>query len=232
MLILLVVLVVLSLLAVAALVWLKLEVGVYAQKEGADDQIDLFIAIPPLWRKEISVPVVEIVEKQGLLATRVLGEMRGSPDKVWIQTFRQQRQRAKRLWTLVRKVRTAGYKGIIPKSSEAKSRKGLGMRFVAIGISMAPHLHVRVKNLEFHSQVGLGDAAFTGMGIGLLWSLVGSGFAVVERLFPKLGFAQEPILEIEPVFDRWYFRGRFRCIVSLRLGEIIFEGTRSFFDWR
>ncbi|HOO12428.1 MAG TPA: DUF2953 domain-containing protein [Bacillota bacterium] len=80
---------------------------------------------------------------------------------------------------------------------------------------------IYIRKLQWHTALGTGDAAATGIAIGLLWNvktifstLLGAGF--------RLGLL--PDLHITPCFDGAMFITSFDCILSIRIGHAITAG--------
>lgn len=77
---------------------------------------------------------------------------------------------------------------------------------------------IYIRKLQWHTALGTGDAAETGIAIGFLWNiktiistLLGIGFKLKEL----------PDLRISPCFDGPAFRTYFDCILSIRIGHAI-----------
>ncbi|MBO8126699.1 MAG: DUF2953 domain-containing protein [Firmicutes bacterium] len=75
-----------------AFFWLKLEIGVFFVKEGSADQGEVFLAIPPLFKKRFEIPVVELVEKHGSLASRLVTESEEAPSWEKVTSLAQGRR--------------------------------------------------------------------------------------------------------------------------------------------
>lgn len=82
---------------------------------------------------------------------------------------------------------------------------------------------MKVKQLEWKSQVGISDAAWAGILSGMLWSVKGT-FAGVIAAFFKLKC--EPVLHVQPDFKKTVFQTEFSCIVGFKLGHAIIAGIR------
>lgn len=198
---------------------LELELGFFALKNGSDDQLTIHVSLPPLVHRQISYPVAELVEKHGQLATRLLRQAEDGPRQEYVYTLAEQQQLFQRLKTLIQQIRQSGFLRI-KKSTDRQ------LRWTALGAAIVPNLHITVKELVLQSRLGLGDAALTGIGVGLVWSLLGLATSLAQKHFQHLQFAALPRISITPVFNEWLIQGRLRCIVSLRVGEIIFEGAK------
>ena len=83
--------------------------------------------------------------------------------------------------------------------------------------------HVHCERLTWHSIVGTGDAAETGVLTGLLWSLksviLGWGSQFVNMKTPS-NFL------VTPDFNHLRLETHFTCILKFRLGHDIFAGVR------
>lgn len=115
------------------------------------------------------------------------------------------------------------------KPPQASQKDKLSSEILA---KIIPRLSIQVKKLQIRARIGLGDAADTAIFIGIIWSLWSLLLPVVQLRLEKLSYLAKPSLSIEPVFDKWDFQGQLQCILSLRLGEIIFEGIKGLARWR
>jgi hypothetical protein len=77
---------------------------------------------------------------------------------------------------------------------------------------------VCIKRLKWHTVLGTGDAAVTGIAIGFLWHIK----TVVSTLL-AMGFKlrELPDLGISPCFAEPAFETNFNCILSIRIGHAI-----------
>lgn len=77
---------------------------------------------------------------------------------------------------------------------------------------------VCVKRLKWHTVLGTGDAAVTGIAIGFLWYIK----TIVSTLL-AMGFKlrELPDLAISPCFAEPAFETNFNCILSIRIGHAI-----------
>lgn len=86
--------------------------------------------------------------------------------------------------------------------------------------------HVRCQKLKWHSTIGTGDAAETGILTGLVWNLKsvtmgwGSHYLAMETTAS---------LKVTPDFNRPCLDTHFTCIVKFRLGYAILTGCRILF---
>lgn len=75
-----------------------------------------------------------------------------------------------------------------------------------------------IKQLVWHTEIGLNDSARLAQIAGGLWAVKGTVSAAGQKIFQ---FSKQPVLRIRPYFNRSYFRTVFTCILEFRLGYII-----------
>jgi hypothetical protein len=88
---------------------------------------------------------------------------------------------------------------------------------------------VSVKQFEWHSLVGVGDAAHTGMISGALWTLKGSILGIVSH-YIKL--KEMPNLSVTPHFQFTIIQTRLSCIFQFRIGHAILAGLKLIKFWK
>lgn len=81
---------------------------------------------------------------------------------------------------------------------------------------------VYIKKLKWHTVLGTGDAAATGILIGFLWNAK-TFFSLIAGLVFKTPLV--PDLSLIPCFDGAFFRTNFDCILSIRIGHAIIAGA-------
>ncbi|MEH7494839.1 DUF2953 domain-containing protein [Neobacillus niacini] len=86
-----------------------------------------------------------------------------------------------------------------------------------------------IKHFEWHSLVGVGDAAHTGIITGALWTLKGS---VVGMLSNFLRLKEMPILSVTPHFQMAIFQTHITCIFQFRIGYAILAGLKLIKFWK
>lgn len=79
-----------------------------------------------------------------------------------------------------------------------------------------------VEELSWVTRFGAGDPALTGVLSGLLWTFKGTLFGVLAQ---RMALTEKPVIRILPDFEGLAFRTTFRCIVRVRLGDIIAAGA-------
>ncbi|GAA5416355.1 hypothetical protein Pryu01_01389 [Paraliobacillus ryukyuensis] len=75
---------------------------------------------------------------------------------------------------------------------------------------------VRVESFQWHTIIGLEDAATTGMVTGALWSIKGGLLAAVDHFFY---LDTRPNFDIATHFNEAVFQSTCACIFSIRLGQ-------------
>lgn len=86
-----------------------------------------------------------------------------------------------------------------------------------------------IKQFEWHSLIGLGDAAHTGMITGALWTVKGS---VVGLLSRYLKLKEMPNLSVTPHFQFTVIQTRLTCIIQFRIGYAILAGLKLIKFWK
>lgn len=80
---------------------------------------------------------------------------------------------------------------------------------------------VYIRKLKWFTVLGAGDAAVTGIAIGLLWNIK----TIVSVLLNlKFKFLVLPDINIVPCFDGSKLSTNFDCILSIRIGHAIIAG--------
>lgn len=88
---------------------------------------------------------------------------------------------------------------------------------------------IKVKQLEWHSQIGIGDAAHTGMLTGVAWSIKGG---VVGLISSYMKLQTTPVMSISPAFNVFCSRTKLKCMFQFRIGQAIFAGIQFIKYWR
>ena len=84
--------------------------------------------------------------------------------------------------------------------------------------------HINCTRFIWRTKLGFGDAAVTGLGGGLLWSLKGFLLSLLMRAVNSETCKAE--IMVTPVFDRETIGTEFDCIFNLRMGYIIIASIR------
>jgi hypothetical protein len=88
---------------------------------------------------------------------------------------------------------------------------------------------ISVKKFEWSSYIGVGDAAYTAIAAGALWTLKGSIVGFLSRFF-KLTVM--PQLAITPQFQAAVIQTHLLCIFQFRIGHAILAGLKLIKYWR
>ncbi|MGC4376088.1 DUF2953 domain-containing protein [Fictibacillus sp. Mic-4] len=88
---------------------------------------------------------------------------------------------------------------------------------------------VTVKNIEWHSRIGLGDAASTAIAAGAMWGVKGNALGMLYRLVKVKG---RPNLSVHPLFQGTTVQTRMSCMISFRIGQAIVVMIQLLKHWR
>jgi hypothetical protein len=88
---------------------------------------------------------------------------------------------------------------------------------------------VTIKKFEWHTLVGLGDAAHTGVITGGLWAVKGS---IIGLLSHYLRMKDMPELSITPHFQAAVIQTQFTGIFQFRIGHAILAGLKLIKFWK
>lgn len=83
--------------------------------------------------------------------------------------------------------------------------------------------YVRITAWQWETSVGTGDAAWTAVTTGMIWSAQ-TGLLGLLSQFARL--AAQPQTTVQPVFNQTYFSTEWRCIAKISLGKAIFAGLQ------
>jgi hypothetical protein len=88
---------------------------------------------------------------------------------------------------------------------------------------------VTLKQLEWHSIIGVGDAAHTGTITGAIWAIKGS---IIGMLSQYIKLKEMPNLTVTPHFQLAIIHTRLSCIFQFRIGHAILAGLKLIKFWR
>lgn len=88
---------------------------------------------------------------------------------------------------------------------------------------------VQVKQFEWNSRIGIGDAAHTGTLVGTCWAIKGS---VIGLLTTTLNFRVMPLINITPDFQEQRAETAILCILRFRIGQAIMTGIKLLRYWK
>lgn len=86
-----------------------------------------------------------------------------------------------------------------------------------------------IKHFEWHSLVGLGDAAHTGILTGAIWTIKGSFIGMLSHF---LRLKKMPVLSVTPHFQLAIIQTRITCIFQFRIGYAILAGLKLIKFWK
>ncbi|GKU81571.1 DUF2953 domain-containing protein [Niallia sp. NCCP-28] len=88
---------------------------------------------------------------------------------------------------------------------------------------------VTIKNIEWSSIVGLGDAAHTGAVSGALWAVKGGIIGIISQY---MRMQNMPKINIYPQFQRVASETLFTCMFQFRIGHAMFAGIKIIKFWK
>ncbi|AIE61032.1 hypothetical protein BMMGA3_13210 [Bacillus methanolicus MGA3] len=88
---------------------------------------------------------------------------------------------------------------------------------------------VSIKQLEWFSVAGTGDAAYTGMLIGALWAVKVS---IISVLSINLKLEVMPKISITPNFQRAFSQSTLKCMIQFQVGHAILAGLKLIKYWK
>ncbi|WP_342432584.1 DUF2953 domain-containing protein [Neobacillus sp. FSL H8-0543] len=123
-------------------------------------------------------------------------------------------------------------KKIVPEDviSYLKDAKEIIQHIVGMNVIVRKFMRkVTVKQFEWHSLIGVGDAALTGMISGAVWTLKGS---IVGILSHYLRLKEMPNLSVTPHFQFAILQTHLTCIFQFRIGHAILAGLKLIKFWK
>ncbi|MDP4085966.1 MAG: DUF2953 domain-containing protein [Bacillota bacterium] len=88
---------------------------------------------------------------------------------------------------------------------------------------------VSIKQFEWYSVIGVGDAAFTGMITGAIWAVKGSMIGVLSHF---LRMKEVPKLIVTPDFNHSIAQTRITCMFQFRIGNAMLAGIKLIRFWK
>lgn len=76
----------------------------------------------------------------------------------------------------------------------------------------------KLHDLNWNTLIGTGEASSTGIASGMLWSVKGS---LVGYFLEKVILTCNPVIQVNPEYQRASFQTNLDCMVSIRLGKAI-----------
>lgn len=88
---------------------------------------------------------------------------------------------------------------------------------------------VTIRNIEWHTMVGVSDAAATGVITGAFWAVKGG---VVGLLSNYMKMKEMPVMTITPNFQHTVSITSFKCMIQVRVGHAILAGIKLVKYWK
>jgi len=88
---------------------------------------------------------------------------------------------------------------------------------------------VTLKEVQWHSMIGVGDAAHTGTITGALWAIKGG---IIGMISHYLKLKEMPNLTVTPHFQLAIIQTRLSCIFQFRIGYAILAGLKLIKFWK
>ncbi|AMV11971.1 UNVERIFIED_ORG: DUF2953 family protein [Anoxybacillus amylolyticus] len=89
--------------------------------------------------------------------------------------------------------------------------------------------HVTITKWEWKTRIGTGDAASTGLLVGLGWSLK---YMIIGAASRYMNMKTTPAVAIVPAYDRAASETVFLCMIQFRIGHAMVAGLRVVKHWR
>ncbi|MDQ0215009.1 hypothetical protein J2S13_001408 [Oikeobacillus pervagus] len=88
---------------------------------------------------------------------------------------------------------------------------------------------ISIEKIEWHSSIGVRDAALTGILVGSLWAAKGGLIGIISNY---MTLKQMPKISITPSFQIPLSQTELTCMVHFRIGNAIAVGLKIFKYWR
>ncbi|WLR56061.1 DUF2953 domain-containing protein [Mesobacillus subterraneus] len=88
---------------------------------------------------------------------------------------------------------------------------------------------VTIRNIEWHTMVGVSDAAATGVITGAFWAVKGG---VIGLLSYYMKMKEMPVMTISPSFQQTVSITSFKCMIQVRVGHAILAGIKLVKYWK
>ncbi|MFC3883238.1 DUF2953 domain-containing protein [Bacillus songklensis] len=89
--------------------------------------------------------------------------------------------------------------------------------------------HISVERIRWNTMIGIGDAMYTGVAVGMAWSLKGLIISLISRY---MRLKDPPIMQVIPSFQSPVSETRFQCMISFRIGHAIVTSLRILKRWK
>lgn len=88
---------------------------------------------------------------------------------------------------------------------------------------------MNIKNVEWHTVIGVSDAAYTAIFTGAIWAIKGSLIGMISN-YMKL--KDMPKMTVTPYFQQTVSQTRFRCMIQFRIGQAMLAGLKLIKFWK
>jgi hypothetical protein len=88
---------------------------------------------------------------------------------------------------------------------------------------------VSITKIEWDTVFGIGDAAQTGIFVGVGWSVKGCILGIVSQY---MNLKAQPKISITPLFQQLYSETKIECIFHFRVGNAMLAGIRLVKYWK
>jgi hypothetical protein len=88
---------------------------------------------------------------------------------------------------------------------------------------------VTIKDIQWDSVIGVGNAAYTGMITGACWAVKGSMIAVLSSYMRMRNL---PKITVTPHFQMPISQTRFTCMIQFRIGHAMLAGIKLIKFWK
>ncbi|CAG9608904.1 DUF2953 domain-containing protein [Pseudoneobacillus rhizosphaerae] len=88
---------------------------------------------------------------------------------------------------------------------------------------------VSVRRLEWHTVIGVGDAAYTAVATGGIWAVKGSILGIISH---NMKLKEMPRMTVTPYFQYKVSQTRIRCMIQFRIGQAMLAGLKLIKFWK
>ncbi|KYC62799.1 hypothetical protein B4099_2675 [Heyndrickxia coagulans] len=89
--------------------------------------------------------------------------------------------------------------------------------------------NVQLRKFEWHTAIGLHDAAWTGIVAGSIWAVKGG---ILSLITTHLRVKTDPVLSVTPFFQHPISETQLKCIVKIQIGKAIIAAFKMLKYWR
>ncbi|WP_258432685.1 DUF2953 domain-containing protein [Heyndrickxia coagulans] len=89
--------------------------------------------------------------------------------------------------------------------------------------------NVQLRKFEWHTAIGLHDAAWTGIVAGSIWAVKGG---ILSLITTHLRVKTDPVLSVTPFFQYPISETQLKCMVKIQIGKAIIAAFKMLKYWR